>query len=83
LASINLLKGKKIELIPDFPTGGSADFSQYNNGFKGSRIRCRATIEEKDKNTILIKEIPFGTTTPSLIDSIIKANDKGKIKLKK
>ena len=82
-ASVNLLKGKKIELLPDFPTGGSADFSQYNNGYKGSRIRCRATIEEKDKNTILVKEIPFGTTTSSLIDSIIKANDKGKIKIKK
>ncbi len=82
-ASINLLKGKSVTLMPDFPTGGLADFSQYNDGRKGSRIRCRATIEEKDKNTLLITQIPFGTTTASLIESIIKANDKGKIKIKK
>lgn len=82
-ASIDLLKGKKTDILPDFPTGGTADFSQYNGGKKGSRIRVRAKIEERDKSTLLIKEIPFGTTTGSLIESIIKANDNGKIKIKK
>src|SRR5210317_539977 len=82
-ASISILKGKKIELFPDFPTGGSADFSQYNDGRKGSRIRVRAKIEEKDKSTLLIKDIPFGTTTGSLIDSILKASDSGKFKVKR
>ena len=82
-ASISILKGKKVELYPDFPTGGSADFSQYNDGRKGSRIRVRAKIEEKDKSTLLIKDIPFGTTTGSLIDSILKASDSGKFKVKR
>jgi len=81
--SINVLKGKKVRLFPDFPTGGFADFSQYNDGMKGSRIRVRAKIEERDKSTLLIKEIPFGTTTGSLIDSILKASDNGKFKVKK
>lgn len=82
-ASIDVLRGKKINLLPDFPTGGYADFSMYNEGRKGSRIRVRSKIEEKDKSTLLIKEIPFGTTTGSLIESIIKASDNGKIKVKK
>ena len=82
-ASIDVLKGKKVEIFPDFPTGGSADFAHYNDGKKGSRIRVRARIEEKDKNTLLVKDIPFGTTTGSLIESIIKASDSGKIKVKK
>lgn len=82
-ASIDLLKGKKTDIKPDFPTGGMADFSDYNGGRRGGRIRIRARIEEKDKKTILIKEIPFGQTTSSVIDSIIKANEKGKIKIKR
>ena len=82
-ASIQVLKGKKTNILPDFPTGGMADFSNYNEGMKGSKIKVRARIEELDKKTIAIKEIPFGTTTDSLIDSILKANDQGKIKIKK
>jgi len=82
-ASIAVLKGKKTNLMPDFITGGMADFSQYNEGKKGSRIKVRAKIDVVDKKTIAIKEIPFSTTTGSLIDSIIKQNEKGKIKIKK
>lgn len=82
-ASINILKGKKTNLLPDFPTGGMADFTNYNEGKKGGRIRVRARIEEADNKRLLVKEIPFGTTTGSLIDSILKANDNGKIKIKK
>lgn len=82
-ASIDILRGKKVEIYPDFPTGGQADVSQYNFGKKGSRVRVRAKIEEADKSTLRIREIPFGTTTGSLIESIIKANDSGKIKIKK
>ncbi|MEY4543772.1 MAG: hypothetical protein RL411_1849, partial [Bacteroidota bacterium] len=82
-ASIDILRGRKVNMLPDFPTGGYADFSMYNEGRKGSRIRVRSKIEEKDKSTLLIKEIPFGTTTGSLIESIIKASDNGKIKVKK
>ena len=82
-ASIDVLKGKKVQIFQDFPTGGSADFTHYNDGKKGSRIRVRARIEEKDKNTLLVKDIPFGTTTGSLIESIIKASDSGKIKVKR
>jgi topoisomerase-4 subunit A len=82
-ASIDILKGKKVEIFPDFPTGGYADFSAYNDGKKGAKVRVRAKIEERDKATLLIKEIPFGTTTGSLIESIIKASDNGKIKVKK
>jgi topoisomerase-4 subunit A len=82
-ASIDILKGKQVQIFPDFPTGGSADFSMYNDGKKGARVRVRAKFEEKDKSTLLIKEIPFGTTTGSLIESIIKASDNGKIKVKK
>jgi topoisomerase-4 subunit A len=81
-ASIEVLKGKSPKIFPDFPTGGTADFSEYNQGYKGSRVRIRAKIEAIDKKTLIIKDIPFGTTTTGLIDSIIKANDKGKIKVK-
>ena len=82
-ASIDLLKGKSVNILPDFPTGGMADFSDYNEGQRGGRVRVRARIEELDKKTLAIKDIPFGTTTTNLIDSILKANDKGKIKIKK
>lgn len=82
-ASIAVLKGKKANILPDFPTGGLADFSDYNEGKRGGRIRIRAKIEELDKKTLLIRDIPFGTTTTALMESIVKANDKGKIKIKK
>lgn len=82
-ASIKILKGKKVEIFPDFPTGGMADVSEYNNGKRGGRVKVRARIESPDKKTLLIKDIPYGTTTGGLIDSILKANDKGKIKIKK
>ena len=82
-ASIDYLKGKKFDLVPDFPTGGSIDVSNYNQGMKGGKIRCRAKIEESDKKTLFIKDIPYGITTTSLIESIIKANDNNKIKIKK
>lgn len=82
-ASIDYLKGKKFELLPDFPTGGYIDASNYNHGMRGGKIRVRAKIEELDKKTLAIKEIPYSTTTSSLIDSILKANDQGKIKIKK
>lgn len=82
-ASIRHLKGKKFTLFPDFPTGGIADISNYNDGKRGGRVRVRAKISQYDKNTLAITEIPYGTTTTSLIDSILKANDKGKIKIKK
>ncbi len=82
-ASIAVLKGKKPSILPDFPTGGLADFSDYNEGRRGGRVRVRAKIEELDKKTLIIKDIPFGTTTSNLMDSIVKANDKGKIKVKK
>jgi topoisomerase-4 subunit A len=82
-ASIQLLKGKRTSILPDFPTGGLADFSNYNDGERGGRVRIRARMHIEDKKEIIITEIPFGTTTSSLIDSILKANDKGKIKIKK
>lgn len=82
-ASVNILKNKKVEVFPDFPTGGMIDVSNYNQGQKGGRVRVRARIEELDKKTLVIKDIPFSTTTTGLIDSIIKANDSGKIKIKK
>ena len=82
-ASIAVLKGKRTQLIPDFPTGGQIDASQYGGGERGGKIRVRARIETRDKSTLLIKDIPYGTTTSSVIDSILKANDKGKIKIKK
>ena len=82
-ASIKHLRGKNFKLVPDFPTGGIADMTDYKDGKRGGRIRVRAKINQIDKNTLAITEIPFGTTTSSLIDSILKANDKGKIKIKK
>lgn len=82
-ASIDVLKGKNPKLVPDFPNGGMADFSNYNDGLRGGKVRVRARIEKVDSKTLKITEIPHGTTTSSLIDSIIKANDKSKIKVKK
>lgn len=82
-ASIKHLKGKKFELYPDFLTGGKIDVSDYNDGHRGGKVRVRAKIEEFDNKTLVIKDIPYGTTTTGLIESIIKANDKGKIKIKK
>ncbi|MFI1745926.1 DNA gyrase/topoisomerase IV subunit A [Thalassobellus sediminis] len=82
-ASIKHLQGKRFIILPDFPTAGIADFSNYNDGLRGGKVRVRAKISQLDKNTLVITEIPFGTTTSSLIDSILKANDKGKIKVKK
>ena len=82
-ASIAHLKGKKFELFPDFLTGGMLDVSNYNDGERGGKIRARARIIQKDKNTLCITELPFGKNTGDLIDSIIKANEKGKIKIKK
>jgi topoisomerase-4 subunit A len=81
--SINHLRGKKVEILPDFPNGGMADFSGYNDGLRGGRVRVRGKIKKVDNKTLIINEIPFGTTTGSLIESVIKANDKGKIKIKK
>jgi len=80
--SINVLKGKKPHIFPDFPTGGMADFSNYNDGMKGGKVIIRAKINVTDKKTLTITEIPFGTTTTSLIDSVINANEKGKIKIR-
>lgn len=82
-ASIANLKGVKRKIVPDFPTGGMADFSDYNDGLRGGRIKVRARITQSDKKTLVITEIPFGTTTSTLIDSILKAVEKGKIKIKK
>ena len=82
-ASIEVLRGNRPNLVPDFPTGGLADCSNYNEGRRGGKIRVRARIIEKDKKTLAITEVPFTTTTGSLIDSIISANDKGKIKIRK
>ena len=82
-ASIELLKGNSPQVLPDFLTGGLADFSDYQEGLRGGKVKIRARIEEDANKTLLIKEIPFGTTTDSLIDSILKANEKGKIKIKK
>ncbi len=81
--SIQVLKGERPNLFPDFPTGGQADVSNYNEGRRGGKIRVRATIEERDKKTLAITQIPFGTTTGGLIESVVTANDKGKIKIKK
>ncbi|WP_405292829.1 DNA gyrase/topoisomerase IV subunit A [Algibacter sp. Ld11] len=82
-ASVKHLQGKRFTILPDFPTAGIADFSNYNDGLRGGKVRVRAKISQLDKNTLVITELPFGTTTSSLIDSILKANDKGKIKVKK
>ena len=82
-ASIAVLKGEDFCLYPDFPTGGFADVSAYNNGRRGGRVRVRADIRKVNKNTLVITEIPFGTTTSEIIDSILKANEKGKIRIRK
>ena len=82
-ASIAYLKNKPFELYPDFPTAGIMDVSGYNDGARGGRVRVRAKISQLDKSTLCITEIPFTTNTTSLIDSILKANEKGKIKIKK
>ncbi len=82
-ASIKHLKGKKFVIYPDFPTSGEADITDYNDGKRGGKVRIRAKISQYDKTTLAITEIPYGTTTTTLIESILKANDKGKIKIKK
>ncbi|MGB2760204.1 MAG: DNA gyrase/topoisomerase IV subunit A [Maribacter stanieri] len=82
-ASIKHLKGQRFKIYPDFPTAGIIDVTNYNDGLRGGKIRVRAKIAQLDKNTLVINEIPYGTNTGSLIDSILKANDKGKIKIKK
>ena len=82
-ACVAALRGKSFELYPDFPTGGLIDCSRYNNGLRGGKVKIRARIVKTDKRTLSITEIPYGQTTESLIDSIIKASDKGKIKIKK
>lgn len=82
-ASVARLRGRNMPIYPDFPTGGMIDVSNYNDGVRGGKIRCRAKIAKQDKKTLLITEVPFGCTTGSLIESILKANDKGKIKVKK
>ena len=81
--SIKHLQGKRFTILPDFATGGVADFTNYNDGLRGGRVRCRAKISQLNKNTLVITEVPFGTTTSSLIDSILKANEKSKIRIKK
>ena len=82
-ASISILRGRGMKVYPDFPTGGIADFSQYNDGQRGGKIKVRARIEQLDAKLLKITEVPFSTTTSSLIDSIVRANEKGKIKIKK
>lgn len=82
-ASVKHLKGRSFSLVPDFPTGGIADFTNYNDGLRGGKVRVRAKISIVDKKSLMITELPYGTTTVGIIDSIIKANDKGKIKIKK
>ncbi|HRI79919.1 MAG TPA: DNA gyrase/topoisomerase IV subunit A, partial [Cyclobacteriaceae bacterium] len=81
-ASIDVLKGKNPKIYPDFLTGGIGDFSEYDQGYRGGKIKVRAKIETIDKKTLIIKEIPYGTTTSSLMDSIVKASEKGKIKVR-
>lgn len=82
-ASIGVLRGQRPDILPDFPMGGMADFSNYNEGMRGGRVRVRAKIVERDKKTLAITQIPFTTTTGGLIDSVVSANDKGKIKIRK
>src|SRR5690606_19968270 len=81
-ASIDVLKGKNPKIFPDFPTGGVADFSEYNQGLRGGKIKVRAKVDVVDKKTLAIREIPFSTTTTSLMESIVKASEKGQIKVK-
>ena len=82
-SSIKYLRGRRFDIFPDFPTGGVVDVTQYNDGKRGGRIKVRAKIDQLNKNTLVISQIPFTTTSSSLIESILKANDKGKIKVKK
>ncbi|HBL77477.1 MAG: DNA topoisomerase IV [Bacteroidetes bacterium GWF2_42_66] len=82
-ACIAHLKEEDFEIFPDFPTGGSADFSKYNDGLRGGNVKVRAKIEKKDNKTLVVTEVPFGKTTGSLIETILKANEKGKIKIRK
>ena len=82
-ASIKILEEKPFKIYPDFQTGGLIDVEEYNKGKRGGRVKVRARIEKEDKNTLIIKELPYGVTTTSLMESIVKANDKGKIKIKK
>ena len=82
-ASIKYLRGRKFELYPDFLTGGMMDATNYNEGKRGGKVRVRAMVEEVDKKTLVIKSVPYGVTTSSLMDSIVKANDQGKLKIKK
>ena len=82
-ASVKYLREEEFELYPDFPTGGLADVTNYNRGLRGGKVRVRAVIQKVNKNTLVISEIPFGKTTTDIIDSILKAKDKGKIKIKK
>ena len=82
-ASIKILEDKRVKIYPDFPTGGFIDVSEYNSGKRGGRVKVRAAIEQRDKKTLAITQLPFATTTNSLIDSILKANDKGTIQIKK
>jgi topoisomerase IV subunit A len=82
-AAIKYLKGRKFDLYPDFLTGAMADVSDYNQGMRGGRVKVRAHIEELDKKTLLVKSVPYGVTTTGLMDSIVKANENGKIKIKK
>ena len=82
-ASVKYLRGKKFEILPDFQTGGTMDAGNYNEGKRGGKIRVRAFIEEVDKKTLVIRSVPYGVTTTQLMDSIVKANEQGKIKVKK
>ncbi|MGC4104187.1 DNA gyrase/topoisomerase IV subunit A [Ferruginibacter sp.] len=82
-ASIKYLRGKRFEILPDFQTGGAMDATNYTDGKRGGKVRVRAIIEEQDKKTLVIKSVPFGVTTTQLMESIVKANDSGKIKIKK
>ncbi len=82
-SAVKYLRGKKIELMPDFQTGGMIDIANYNDGKRGGRIRVRTHIEEIDKKTLVVRDVPYGVTTSQLIDSIIKANEQGKIKVRK
>ncbi len=81
--AVAFLKGRSFKLLPDFPTGGEADCEQYNDGLRGGRIRVRAKLRKEDNKTLVVEELPYGVTTTSLIESILKANDKGKIKVKR
>ena len=82
-ACIKYLRGKKFNLLPDFQTGGAMDATNYNEGKRGGKIRVRAVVEEQDKKTLVIRSVPYGVTTSQLMESIVKANDQGKIKIKK